>query len=385
MIRSLTAFTFEIDNPDAAVAEILKQIDLSKLCKNSLGILTCYTEFLDTGVAGAVCKAMPFDVIGCTTAGSAVAGNFGDMMLSLMVMTSDDVFFTTGISGDLSAEQDAPIEAAYRKAAAAAPGNPAMILAFAPFIFNVGGEAIVESINKASGGILLFGALAIEATSDFNENQTIFNGTNSKVRLSFALLYGNIHPSFFIASIAEEKIQKQKGIITKSKGNILMEVNNMPVPAYLKSLGLREEIGSWETASFPFVLDYNDGTKPLGRSIYLITEDGCAACGGYMPENAAISLGAIDYADVLRTTGEAIQKILKNRKEASCLLMFACLTRYLVLGANTTAEMEKVRKLIAGAVDYQFAYAGGEICPVYTESGDTVNRFHNCTFIACLL
>jgi hypothetical protein len=259
-----------------------------------------------------------------------------------------------------------------------------MILAFAPCIFNIGGEPLVEILNKASGDTLLFGALAIDNSPDFSLNKIFFNGRSSNSCLSFALFYGAIQPSFYIASISEEKIQKQKGIITKSKGNILMEVNGMPLPEYLGSLGLWRKTSVWEAASFPFAIDYQDGTKPLARSIYLLTEDGSAACGGYMPENTTVSLGAIDYADVLRTTGEAIGKLLENNHEGACLLMFARLTRYLVLGADTTAEMKKMRETIAGAVDYQFAYAGGEICPVYSGK-DTVNRFHNCTFIACLL
>jgi hypothetical protein len=384
MIKALTARTFEIEDPDAAVAEIKKQIDFSRLRNNSLGIIMCYTEFVDTGVAGAVSAAMPFDVIGCTTAGTAVAVELGEMMLSLMVLTSDDVFFTAGVSGSLTEERDAPIAAAYGAATTQRPEKPAMMLVFAPFIRTVGGEAIVESINKASGGTPLFGALAIDTSSDFSLNQILFNGTNSNVCLAFALLYGDIHPSFYIASVSEDKMQKRKGTITKSRGNILMEVNNMPLMDYLGSLGFRKKTGAWETASFPVIVDCQDGTKPLCRSIYLITQEGYAACGGYMPENAALSLGFIDYADVLRTTGETIQKLLTDNHEDSCLLMFSCLTRYLVLGTDTTAEMKKVTESIAGTTDYQFAYAGGEICPVYTGTG-TVNRFHNCTFIACLI
>jgi hypothetical protein len=388
MIKTVTASTFEIDDPDIAVAEILKQIDLSDLRKNSLGLLTCYTDFLDTGTAEAVSKAMPFDVIGITTAGSAVPGAAGELMLSLMVLTSDDVEFVTGASGSITKEQEGPLDKAYKEACAKHPGKPAMMIPLVPFIGTVSGEGITMSLNKVSGGIPLFGSLSI-ASADFDLNRTLINGTASRDSVVFALLYGDLHPTFFVTAFSEDKIQKQQGVITKSKGHLLIEVNNMPLLEYLKSIGIQAGKDTWSVTSFPFVINYNDGTKPVARSIYLITDDGYAACGGYMPEGATVSVGGIDYDDVVLTTSEALKQILqkKNAKDGggnSCLLMFSCLTRYVVLKAHSTAEMEKVNESLH-STDYIFSYCGGEICPVYTEKGGTVNRFHNCTFTACLL
>lgn len=384
MIEALTAHTFEIDDSAAAVAEILAQIDLEKLKSNSLGILTCSTDFLETGTAAAVSEAMPFNVIGCTTAAGATTGELGELILNLMVLTSDDVVFSAGVTESLAEEQEAPIKAAYRKAGEGRSEKPALILAFAPFINTVGGERIVECLNQACGGLPVFGTLAIDTSPDFSLSETFFNGRNSRTALSFALLYGDIHPSFYLAAIPEEKIQKHRGVITKSSGNILKEVNKMPLLKYFRTLGLYSENGSWETLSFPFVVDYNDGTKPVVRSIFTIDENGYAACGGFVPENATIALGSLEHDDVLHTAGEILSKT-REKKDGACLLMFACITRYLVLGADTTAEMEKVREITGGGREYQFCYSGGEICPVYTGTGSTVNRFHNCTFIACII
>jgi hypothetical protein len=259
-----------------------------------------------------------------------------------------------------------------------------MALVFVPYIVGLSGEAVVESLNRISGGIPLFGTLVIDVSTNPRKNETIFNGECSKDRLSFVLLFGDLHPSFFTASIPEEKVQKKRGVITKSYKNIVMEVNNMPIVSYLKELGLQRESGAWETSSFPFVIDCNDGTEPVVRSIYAISKEGYAVCGGYVPENATISIGDIGYVDVVRTAADALEGILKN-DTGSVLLLFACLTRYLVLDANTTAEMEKVRECIGRQKKYQFCYSGGEVCPVQTERGELVNRFHNCTFTACLI
>ena len=51
MIKMFSAFTEEIDDVDAAISEILSQLDLEhSLMQNSIGILHCYHEFIDSGV-----------------------------------------------------------------------------------------------------------------------------------------------------------------------------------------------------------------------------------------------------------------------------------------------------------------------------------------------
>jgi hypothetical protein len=382
----MTAFTSEVDDPDAAAAEILEQIDINGLRKSSLGILTCYTDFIDSGALQTVCAALPFDVIGMTTAGMAASGAAAEMALGLLVLTSDDAEFISGTAELAGKDIDGAVCNAYRETSAKRSGRPAMALAFVPFINDLGGEIIAISLNKASGGVPVFGSLAIDSSADFGLNRSVYNGEAREKNLAFALLYGDLRPSFFVTSFSEDKIQKQRGVITKSKDNILMEVNNMPVLDYLQSIGIQKRDGAWAVSIFPFVIDYNDGTKPVARSIYLITKEGYAACGGNMPEGAILSVGGIDYADVIRTTGEILEQILKKKNDGcSCLLMFSCLTRYVALEAHTTAEMDKIRNTLIDFPGYIFSYSGGEICPVYTEKGYAVNRFHNCTFIACLL
>lgn len=386
MIKTMTAFTFEIDDPDAAAAEILEQIDIAGLRENSLGVLTCYTDFIDSGAVRTICAALPFDVIGMTTAGLATPAAAGEMALGILVLTSDDTDFIVGAAKITGKDVDGPVGEAYAEASAKRPVRPAVALAFVPYIHDLGGEIIAISLDKASGGIPIFGSLAIDSSVNFSLNRSVYNGEDSENMLVFALLYGDLRPSFFITSFAEDKIQKQRGVVTKSQDNILMEVNNLPVLDYLQSIGIGKKDSAWEVALFPFVIDCNDGAGSIGRSIYLITKEGHAACGGHIPENATLAVGSIDCPDVLRTTSETLAQILKRKNDGgSCLLMFSCLTRYFALEAHTTAEMDTVRDALADFPGYIFGYSGGEICPVYTEKGRVVNRFHNCTFIACLL
>ena len=68
MIKALTATTRKIDDAQDAVNEALITLNLeNNLLKNSLGIISCFSGFEETGVLKAICNAMPFDCIGSTT------------------------------------------------------------------------------------------------------------------------------------------------------------------------------------------------------------------------------------------------------------------------------------------------------------------------------
>ena len=65
MIKTLIAYTTEVDDEDDAVAEILEQLDMgSNLLKHAVGIMTCHLDFMEGGIVKALCKALPFEVAG---------------------------------------------------------------------------------------------------------------------------------------------------------------------------------------------------------------------------------------------------------------------------------------------------------------------------------
>jgi hypothetical protein len=385
MVKAITAYTAEIDDVETAVSEIAAQLDMSRnLRAHSVGFITCYTEFIETGVAKALSEALPFDVIGCTTAGTAVPGALGELLLSVLVLTSDDLLFAAGVSASLTHEQEAPLARAYQTARAKLPGEPAMMLLFAPLMRQTTGERIVEIINALHPGLPLFGALAVDYIDivEFSKSYTLFNGSARRDVLSFALIYGDLGPRFFTAAISTVHIQKQNALITKAEGNRVMEINGLPALGYLKTLGM-VGLSAGTNLSFPFAVDYQDGAKPVIRSLHGISQEGDVWFSGRMPVGATLSFGDMDRLDVLHTAGEIINTVKETK--SSCILIFSCLTRYIVLGADTKAEMEHFRSGLERKRPYYFSYTGGEICPVYTTDGRMLNRFHNCSCIACVL
>lgn len=381
-MKILTAYTYEIDDAHLALEDILQQLNLKKnLKKNAIGLITCYSEFIDSGVVEKLCSVLPFDVVGCTTISSAVNHEGGMLMLAISVLTSDNTFFISGCSDSLVDEQEETLKKAYNNVASK-HGTPSMILCYIPLINSVSGDRILDVFNKVNGSIPHFGTIAVDHHLDYHSAQTIYNGKTFRNELAFVCFYGDVNPTFHIMSVSDKKIIKQKAIITASKRNILQTVNNLPALQYLNSLGLLKDGVMDGVNVIPFMIDYNDGTKPVARAIFAITEEGYAVCAGDMPIHATISVGSLDHDEIVNTTEEIIKKVITSKQDG--MLLFSCIARNLCLGADVNAEIDLIEEIVKDKTPFHFAYSGGEICPVYNENGNIVNRLHNDTLIICL-
>lgn len=384
-MKMLRAFTFEVDDPQLAVEEILEQLELDKaILRHSVGIVSCHPDFIESGVLAAISEALPFDVVGATSLASATDEEMGIEILTLAVLTSDEVTFTTVLTESLWEDQETPIQEAYTKILADLPDKPSLILTYQPMMNHVGGKKLATEINKVSGGVPLFGTMTCDHNFDFKQAYSICNGKYYKDRLIMILLNGPVSAKFFHISIDVTDRLSQSAVITDSAVNVLKSVNDKPVVDYMISLGLARN-GSIEGAvAIPFLIDYNDGTQPVCRGVFMITEEGWAVCGGDVPKGALLSTATLDYDDVLRTSGKVLDAVLRAKKEGDALLVVSCNSRSVVMGTEPLAEMEMVHDRLANKLPYHMLYSGGEICPVSDEKGKTRNRFHNFSFTACL-
>ncbi|MDL2216789.1 hypothetical protein LJB81_03555, partial [Desulfovibrio sp. OttesenSCG-928-M14] len=214
-MKLLRAFTFEVDDAELAISEILEQLDLANnQLAHSVGIVSCHPDFIDSGVLTAVSEALPFDVVGATSLASATDEEMGIEILTLAVLTSDEVSFTTALTESLWDKQEEPIKEAYDKALATLPEKPSLILTYQPMMNHVGGEKLATAITDASGGAPLFGTLTCDHNFDFSQAYSICNGKHYKDRLVMVLFNGPVSPRFFHIAIEVTDQLQQKAVIT---------------------------------------------------------------------------------------------------------------------------------------------------------------------------
>jgi hypothetical protein len=387
MIKLLNACTTEIDDPEAAVAGLLGQIDLEGgLLKNSVGLVACYYEFVETGVVSALCERLPFDVVGCTVLGSAVNAGHDLEQLSLSILTSDDVTFATSFSAPIAKDNiKEPIEDAYCEAREKLAGDPSFIIVIGPIMTDVGGESMLRSLEAASGGVPIFGTLSNDTSLTYENSRVFVNGQAHKSKMALILMRGNIYPRFFTTSISGKNIQSQTALVTEAEGNLLKKVDNMPTVDYLARVGVQTH-GLAAVTTLPFLIDYGDGTKPIALSMNAITPEG-VYCAGEVPVGAKIAMADVDYGSVLETAETTVRLALEEigKNGGSCILAIPCFARGLIISPNTGDEMQKTRELVGTSVPFMLIYSGGEICPVYNARRELLNRFHNLTYTLAVL
>ena len=382
MIRSFSAFTNEIDDVDLAISELLTQLEPEKNClKNTVAVVACYHEFATDGLIAGLYKKLNFPIIGVTTTAISTNNGLGQLGLSILMITADDVVLTAACSSSLADGLIEPFSKMYREALAGHAETPKLIISAAPLILNYAGDHYIEALDKVTGGVPNFGTLAIDNTTNYSESFVFFNDRVERDIYAVIVASGNINPKFLYASFSPEFIFTQVATITKAEGNLLKEIDGHPIIKYMEKIGLAENGKVKDILhSIPFILDYSGEGVPVSRVLLGWSEDDCGICGGLMPEGTKFSLGIWDKGDVLGTTVKTIETLLGG-ENINTLLLYSCLARSYALGTELLAETEIINSTISDRIPYIFGYSGGELCPVGDSA--TSNNFHNNTIIAC--
>jgi hypothetical protein len=384
MIKMLNAYTEEIDNPEAAVSELLAQLDLDNtMLANAVGIVHCFSDFLDSGVVEALCDKLPFDVVGSTTMSVSAPSFISNLGLTLTVLTSDSVKFVSGVSSPAVDNVEGPVTELCNRIITALPQKPVLLMPFIPFMINLGGDEFIEQIDALFGGIPAFGTLAISNEPDYSKSYTIYNGRGYPASLVMVALVGDADPVFFSVSVREENILKQKALVTGTNRNILRTINNIPAIKYLESINMIKNGDVAALASMPFICYLEDGSILIRASIGPAEDGGVILCGA-VPVNSTMCLAPMDQDDVLNSTAGKVREALEQAQGRG-IIMYSCAGRNWALGAQVMAEHETVEECIAGKAPYHFVYSGGEIFPSFLDNGKVVNHLQNDSLIICIL
>ena len=385
MIQTFVAHTREIDDCEVAIQEVLAQLPpVDELRANTVGILTCHYDFIYSGMVEALQAVLPYTILGSVTSAQATPEVVNTLLLTLMVLTSDDVVFRTSCSETLLEAPGAAVEAAY--AAAALPNEkPALILPFAAFLPQNSGDEYVAVLSEASGRAPIFGTLSIDDTATFEHALMMYEGKGYRDKMAMLLMYGDVHPKFYIATLSKDKIIDRPSLITKSSGHVLEEVNGRPIAEFFAQLGLTEASEKqYAMSSIAFMIDYNDGAPLVSKVFVLMNEEQQGVFAGAMPEGSTMYMALIDKEDVLLTTGQAIDEAKAAWQNASGVLAFSCVTRYLSMGGDVLAELTLAKDRFGKALPFMLANSGGEICPTQVDDTAAINRFHNNSAIICV-
>ena len=392
MIKAVSLFTLETETPEEALEDILSQLtEKIELQKYTAGILHCGYDAMESGAASRVCEGVGFPVVGCTSVAQAVNEAADGWMLTLMVLTSDDVkFFETHTEG-LAEDLEEAVERSFPDAAQNDPEFPVkLILAFSPLLEQCAGDDYLRAFQAVFGKVPVFGSLAVEDEMlDFSRNATLCNGEYFSEECVYLLLCGNVSPRFFVDIPSVDSHLMEAGIITKSRQNVLQEIDGVRTDTFFERIGLAQNgalSGGVEYVPFILRIPENEGREEVRicRGAEGFHEDGGVVFRGVMPEDVILSVGVVSPESVEAAARERAG-LLNQEHRAAAVLMYSCIVRRNVLGVTPMAELGALRETIRPDIPFFAAYSGGEFCPTRLTDGEVTNLFHNFALVTCVL
>ena len=173
-------------------------------------------------------------------------------------------------------------------------------------------------------------------------------------------------------------------IITKSEGNVLFELDNLPaLDLYKKYLGDKAAQLPKSALLYPLSLMQKGKKEPIVRTILSINEEkNTMILAGDVPMGSTVQLMMANIDNIAEGALHAADIGMKNRKNKPELaLLVSCVGRKLVMDQRVEEEIEEVIEVIGKQAIVGGFYSYGELAPFY---GNKSCELHNQTMTLTL-
>lgn len=174
-------------------------------------------------------------------------------------------------------------------------------------------------------------------------------------------------------------------IVTKSKSNVLFELDNKPaLDLYKKYLGDKSAELPAAALLYPLNVKSTEEKQAFVRTILNINEDdNTMILAGDIPENSKVQLMMTNVDNIANASERAARQALELRTNKPQLaLLVSCIGRKLVLDQRVEEEIEEVVAVVGSETTMCGFYSYGEIAPFHGESNC---QLHNQTMTITLI
>jgi hypothetical protein len=410
MLKLYTAFTEEIDDPQAAARDILAQLNpAANMRANTIGMIFFHYDFAEDGILQEFAEMLPFELVGCVSNYTGANGAYGDFAVTVTMFTADDVRFRVDTVEDMDTKQNLELRDEFYALCAdlhdlsknkgkgeipEIPEIPKLVLAFIPPYSHYSIDDLLLAVDSVENSAMFFGNSAFNLDGVAGTNYVLGNGKLSGAMCTFLSFYGELSPKFHITGSYDMSGSFGEEVtITDYNTASLKTVNNIPVLDYLYNKGLLSRnssaVGAGITA-IPAAITYTYGIKST-CALLGVEKDGSILTARSLEKGAKIVFSQLDDSKTLQGIKDTIYNIKWNKH--SEFIVFSGAARAWAFGANYFTEL----KAFADAahsdneppLTYSMAYSGGEICPIpqegysYEDDHPLRNMIHNYTLVAC--
>ncbi|MCL2801676.1 MAG: hypothetical protein FWD28_07970 [Treponema sp.] len=403
MVKLYTSITDKIDEPNAAVRDILEQLNPKEnMLKNTIGIVHFHFSCKEKGTCEEIIKELPFEVCGCVTTFMGSKETYAESALSVTMITSDDVYFdiktVEGINSKTREQLTEEVETLLNNFTL--NEKPKVVFPFIPMVQNFTSDDLVDISNNMEKDkwFALFGTVAFnqekQDDSGRKEDSTYYVLADKKITadiFAFVAFYGDIKPKFSCTSaFAYENRFMPSVTITENDGLLLKKVNDMNILEYFFKRGITNkdnQMTSSKIWAVPAILKLGNGIK-LVRA-FLNAGEGAdyVFSTGSLETGANITFSMLDGEKTIESAKGLINNLYeKDRKD---VIAYSCAARAWSLDDKISQEAhlfgsmaKKYREENDKEYNYVLSYSGGEICPAKDDSGKFLNVFQNYSLIS---
>ena len=241
----------------------------------------------------------------------------------------------------------------------------------------INGSQLARGINKVSNSITVTGGMAGDGDK-FKETYVIANDIPKQRTIVAVGFYGK-ELSIGTGCFAGWSEFGTKRVITKSKDNILYEIDGKPaLDLYKKYLGeLSKELPN-SGLRFPLSIKENENSPEIIRTLLGINEEEKSITfAGDVPEGYTAKLMKADIDVLIDGAAKAAKSIEQKNNKTALGLIVSCVGRKIVMNYLIDDELEAVQDILGENVKLTGFYSYGEIAPF--EEDIITCQLHNQT------
>lgn len=224
------------------------------------------------------------------------------------------------------------------------------------------GSELAKGLNIVENVSITGGLLADQGR--FTQTFVMADDVAKEKRIVLVGFYGqNIHVgSGCFAGWGEFGVDR---VITKSKGNVVYEIDNQPaLELYKKYLGEFADELPASGLRFPLGLKRKDEQVKIIRTLLAVNEENQSLTfAGDVPEGATTSLMRGNIDNLITSAGEAARQAKITGEKRGLAIIISCVGRKLLMDQMTDEEIETVQDVLGNNVWITGFYSNGELAP----------------------
>ncbi|AXG68812.1 FIST C domain protein [Kordia sp. SMS9] len=248
----------------------------------------------------------------------------------------------------------------------------------------VNGSQLTLGMNSAiDDNVLITGGLCGDAAR-FEKTLASYNELPKSGEIVAIGLYGETLEVSFAINGGWTPFGPER-IVTKSKENILYELDNKPaLDLYKKYLGDKSKELPAAALLYPLKVKSTNEKQSIVRTILNIDEEeNSMILAGDILENSRVQLMMTNVDNIVDASEKAASQALKSRKNKPDLaILVSCIGRKLVLDQRVEEEVEEILEVVGKETTICGLYSYGEIAPFSNEQNC---QLHNQTMTITLI